>query len=469
MQKLFQETLTLDYLAREKYDLSEDIMMENAASSIVQLIKSLVLQQLLPQKEGRKLKLMVFCGAGNNGADGYAVARMLQETVEVVTYEVFSVKTDLAKMQKSRAQKVGVTCVTMTEETFGEIVWDADIYLDAILGASQKGDLSTELRALIDQMNRVKGIKIACDLPTGIYSQSFKADFTVTMGALKTVLFQDFSKDFVGEIIVADLGISRDLYENETNIFLLEAQDLKLPFRSRHDSHKGSYGFVSVFKGEQSGASILSAKAAMCFGAGITALIGVGEKPIDIMQMSELSSKTTAVAVGMGLGCREVHLQELMPYPLVIDADLLGKREILSLLKDKEDCVITPHPQEFRQLLALAEMGDYSIAEVQSDRFGLAQRFSEIFKSVLVLKGANTIIAHRGVLYVSTLGKNHLAKGGSGDVLAGMIAALLAQGYSALEAAIHAVLAHAMASNQLNINDYAMTPLDLIEALKHLA
>lgn len=464
MQKIFQETLTRDQQLCDEYGLSETIMMENAASGIVQLIQSWSLQQQ-PLSDKKIPKVMIFCGGGNNGADGYAVARMLQGDFEVLVYEVYPAKTTLAKQQKARALKVGIACIAMNQEILSTISWDADIYLDAILGASQTGDISPELRVLIQQLNGAKGLKVACDLPTGLNNFAFKADVTVTMGALKIALFEDSAKDFVGEIRVADLGISRALYEGETDTFLLEAQDLALPFRREEDAHKGHYGFVSVIKGVQAGASILTAKAAMRFGAGITALIGSGEKPIEMMQMLEVPLKTTAIVVGMGLGDHRVDLDTFANYPLVIDADLLGDAAILPLIQEKQDCVLTPHPKEFSQLLALAEIGHYSVTEIQQRRFALAREFSQRFKSVLVLKGANTIIAHNGVIYVSTLGTNHLAKGGSGDVLAGMIAALLAQGVPSLTAAIQAVLAHSLAAKRLNINNYAMTPLDLIEAL----
>lgn len=207
----------------------------------------------------------------------------------------------------------------------------------------------------------------------------------------------------------------------------------------------------------------------MTFGAGITALVGEGDKPFEIMQISEISPKTTAVAAGMGLGNKEIDIPKLRDYPLVIDADLFTHKALLPLIKEKKDLILTPHPKEFSALLDLVGLGNYTIAEIQQNRFALARKFTQQFPVVLVLKGANTLIAQGGFLYVSTLGTNHLAKGGSGDVLAGMITALLGQGYLPIDAAIQGVLAHSIAARGLNMNDYAMTPLDLIAALKTLA
>lgn len=467
MQKLFQETLTLDRLARERYTISEEMMMENAASTLAKLIHKLALKDVIGRSYRKKV--MIFCGSGNNGADGYAAARMLQADFNVMVYEVFPAKSSLAILQKTRALKVGVPILVMNEAELPTLELEADFYIDAILGASQKGELPTFLSELIVRLNAAKGLTIACDLPTGTFQTPVKSDYTVTMGALKTVLFADNMKDFVGEIIVADLGISRMLYEGETEDYLLERTDLKLPNRTEHNSHKGSYGFVSIIRGDQSGASILAAKAAMTFGAGITALVGDGDKPFEIMQMPEISPKTTAIAVGMGLGNREIDLANLQNYPLVIDADLLSHKALLTLIMTKKDVILTPHPKEFRDLLQLVGLGDYTIEEIQQNRFELARAFTKKFPVVLVLKGANTVIAQGDYLYISPLGTNHLAKGGSGDVLAGVIVALLAQDYPPLEAAIHGVLAHSIAASQLRINDYAMSPLDLIESLKTIA
>ena len=466
MQKIYSETLSLDQMAREKYGLSEEIMMENAANAVVSLVRSLPVMERAP--ESPLQSVIIFCGSGNNGADGYAIARMLQADFKVTVAVVFPAKSDLAKLQKLRAEKTGVSIISMDLNEVNDFSLNADIYIDAILGASQQGELASSLQELISQINQAQGIKIAVDLPTGMENTAFIADYTVTMGALKESLYLDLMKDRVGKIQVANLGIVRQLYENETTTYLLEAQDLRLPLRTQRDTHKGSFGFATIIKGEQAGASLLSAKAAMRFGAGITALVGEGDKPLEIMQMPEISPKTTAIAAGMGLGKQPINLLEIARYPLVLDADLLGLPEILPLLEEKADCIVTPHPQEFCRLLQSAGMGEYSVTDVQRQRLMLARQFSQAFRAVLVLKGANTIIAQNGVLYICDLGTAHLAKGGSGDVLAGMMVALLAQGYSALTAAKQAVLAHAIAAKNLKIHDYAMTPLDLIEALKDL-
>ena len=152
---------------------------------------------------------------------------------------------------------------------------------------------------------------------------------------------------------------------------------------------------------------------------------------------------------------------------LVIDADLCYEPRTLELLNSK-NIVITPHPKEFASLLELANLGKFDANAVQKNRFKLAQIFSRNFKCVLVLKGANTLIAQGGEVYVMTHGSAALAKGGSGDALSGIVAGLLAQGYDPLNAAISGTLAHALAAREININDYALTVADVIKGLKCL-
>lgn len=468
MQKVFKECLTLDRRAQDRYDLSSDIMMEHAARSIADILHK---RRAVNHEHCR---VLILCGPGDNGADGYALARLLMPAYQVTILALYTAKSNMAIKQRDRALKLGIPLIEHHESMAIDALPEADIYVDALFGAAQHRQISTTLKNFLHTLNHRQGLKIACDIPTGLYEYPFKADITVTMGALKEDLLEDRVKDAVGEIIVADLGIPRTFYESETDTFLLDESDLRLPFRSVANSHKGSYGFLSVIKGAQSGASILSSLAATRFGAGIVALVGVGDKPSEIMQMPEISEKTTAIAVGMGLGenIDHVNLTQLLNYPLIVDADLCYSENFIQSLKDKTDVVFTPHPKEFSTLLHNAGIDSsktYTVEEIQQNRLKLARAFSLEYRGVLLLKGANTLIAQQGIVYISTLGTNRLAKGGSGDVLAGMIGALLAQGNSSLEAAIQSVLAHSLVAKYSPINDFSFTPLDLIEGLKTLS
>jgi hydroxyethylthiazole kinase-like uncharacterized protein yjeF len=327
------------------------------------------------------------------------------------------------------------------------------------------------LEKLILDVNTKNGIKISCDIPTGIYSKNpFKADFTLCMGALKAVLFEDFAKDYTGEIICCDLGVDRSRFEDKTDMFLLEKEDLILPIREHKNSNKGDFGHLVVVSGEKSGASVLSGLTALSFGVGLVSLL-VKERLFEfnpsLMQTFSMPPKTTAIIAGMGLGNTEIDFSWFKNLPFVIDADLCYNKKIKEL--DSSRCVITPHVKEFASLLEIFGFGVQSAEEIQQKRFFWAKEFSLKFQGVLVLKGANTLIAQNGILYVCTLGSQALAKGGSGDVLAGLIGALLAQGYTPLDAATNGVLAHALAALKFKDNNYALTPEGLIEQIGWLA
>ena len=144
------------------------------------------------------------------------------------------------------------------------------------------------------------------------------------------------------------------------------------------------------------------------------------------------------------------------------------KKKSYHFLEKNENLVLTPHPKEFASLLNLAGLGDFSIKDVQANRFDLARKWSKKFNSVLVLKGANTIISYKGKIFISNFGSSVLSKAGSGDALAGIIGGLLAQNYSPLEAAISGVLAHSLSALNFKKNSYALTPNDIIEGIKCL-
>ncbi len=288
------------------------------------------------------------------------------------------------------------------------------------------------------------------------------------MGALKTSLFSDDVKDYIGKIKIASLGISSDLYENKSDIFLLEYKDMKLPFRNKKNSHKGDFGHLAVFIGNKQGAGILACDAAFNFGCSLVTAINDENivLPHHIMHSNTIAQNTTALALGMGLG-NKVDIKKILTLklPKVVDADLFYDENILLALN--EYSVLTPHPKEFCSLLKLCNLVNISVKELQENRFKYALKFSQKFpKTVLYLKGANSIIAYNKKLYINSLGNQVLSKGGSGDVLSGLIASLLAQGYKPLDAAITSSLAHSMAATNYKKNNYSLTPQDLINQIK---
>jgi ADP-dependent NAD(P)H-hydrate dehydratase / NAD(P)H-hydrate epimerase len=461
MQKLFDEVNSLDKRCYEKFFLSEDLLMEHAASSMALYIS---------ENYSHFNSILIVCGSGNNGADGITLARLLHTKFNIKLFLASSPKSPIAIQQLKRVEALGLEKV--------DVLSSADIIVDCLFGTGLNKPLNEDSINIINTLNSYDAIKIACDIPSGINNIgqvetiAFEADTTITMGALKTSLFTDSAKDYVGEIIVSDLGIQRNLYEVESNKYLLEQSDIKLPLRNKKNAHKGTYGHLNVIVGSKKGAGIIASKAAFGFGVGLISVISKEnlDLPYHIMQTDAISENCTAIAIGMGLG--EYKTEEIRKIlnndiPKIIDADLFYDEVICEFL-DKE-IVLTPHPKEFCSLLKLCKIADIDVIQLQNNRFKYVEDFSKKYpKVVLLLKGANVIISQNEKLYVNTFGTAVLSKGGSGDVLSGLIGSLLAQKYKPLDAAISASLAHTLAARKYSKNNYSMIPSDLVEEIRRL-
>ena len=454
MQKLFDEVGKLDKRCYKKFALTEDILMEHAAEGMAQFIR---------QKFPHAKRVVVACGSGNNGADGIALARLLHGDFCVNIFYAKEPKSQMALLQKQRAELVGVgEC----NEFDG-----CDILVDAIVGTGFNGGFDAKITKIINNMNLSDAYKIACDVPSGY---KFYADTTLTMGALKKDIYLDAHKDFVGDVKVVDLGISREIYEGETDWYLLDFDDMRLPFRDKKDTHKGSFGHLALACGQKRGASIMSAKSALRFGAGLVTLVGFEdiEIPHDIMYSHKLPKNTTALACGMGLGdgFSDVEMIKFLDndLALICDADVFHNPIILEILK-RDKIVLTPHAKEFISLLKQTKIAEITVEELQKNRFGYAELFSHKFpQATLLLKGANVIVACGNQFFINPHGTQMLAKGGSGDVLSGLVGALLAQGYTSLDAAITASLTHTKLASKYGGADFSLTPDDLIDTISKL-
>lgn len=468
MKNLYTNTENLDSRLLSKFDLTQDLLQENAACELEKLIES---------KTHKNSFIIIVCGGGDNGADGYALARKLHKNYKVRIFKAKEPSSKMCKIQANRANLVGVE--------FIKRILHCDVIVDCLFGSGFKGELDDEFTSLIESMNQFGRIKIACDIPSGIYENGltanaiFKADFTLSMGALKASLFSDFAKDFIGSISVANLGVSRDLFEIETNLYLLESNDLALPKRESNNVFKNSFGHVVVVSGQKCGASLLAAKASFKMGAGLVSLLDLNENlkgfnEPEIMLTKEIPQNASVIAIGMGLGELDSSLKQALvesSLPIVIDADMFYEPFIKELLDSNKCVVLTPHPKELYSLLNIVfddELFKPSFEDVLENRLNLSLKFTQKYPNAcLVAKGANTIIANNGEAYINNLGDSRLAKGGSGDVMAGIISAYLAQGFSPLESSINASLAHALAAKKEK-NNYSLTPLSLISYLGEL-
>ncbi|MFC2073336.1 NAD(P)H-hydrate dehydratase [Campylobacterota bacterium] len=466
MQKVFKNCYELDKKCYEQYGLSEDILMEHAAAGLANYIRKHFLQGT---------SVLIAAGTGNNGADGIALARQLHGDFEVKLYVPFELHSAMAKVQLERATFLGVKVV--------DTISHADVVVDALFGAGLNRNIDENIEHILHQLNALRAHRIACDIPTGVGEKgtlmpmAFHADVTLTMGAYKEALFLDACKDVVGEVLRVDLGVSSLFYEGQSQTCLLEKSDLKLPSRTQQSTHKGSFGHAAVFCGEKEGAGIISGMAAATFGAGLTTLV-VHEKitpPPYLMHSTVVPDNASALAIGMGLGCH-FESEFLQKYvvkshlPIVLDADSFYNEEILSVLDQKDrEIVITPHPKEFVVLWKTLTGEQLTVTEVQNKRFDMVRKFNAKYPHItFLLKGANTLIMQEERLYINPLGCSKLSKGGSGDVLSGLIVSLLAQGYSAIDAAIQGSLALVIAANHYEGSSYAMLPTDLVEEVGKL-
>ena len=497
MKKIYSDTRILDKAARSTFGLTEDIMMENAAAAMEKEISDYLKKCTGPFLS--RPTVLVLCGSGNNGGDGYALARrLISHDVSVTVCEVLEAKSEMCILQKERAKKSGVHFISFYEldDFLTETSFDLKAAADCIFGSGFHGELPVQAKAVLDAVNKEKGLlKLACDIPSGIY---FKADVTVTMGALKTQLFTDRSKDMCGKIKVADLGISSSSFENcpsvQPEAFLLEESDLVLPIREKQNVHKGTFGHTVIYSGEKTGASVIAGTAALNFGSGLVSLVdktgGLENKniPYELMTGKQLPENTTAVALGMGLGvnndCGNEYLETLIKnknIAAVLDADILsGEKfaeklnELLHSRRGLDNLILTPHPKEFANMMKHLGLGEYDVADVVENKFECAKKFCSEFEGVtLILKGADVVIAQKNPseesvrIYVNVFGTAALAKAGSGDVLGGLAAALLAQHKNSLGSAVHASLAHALASQKCSVN-FSLTPFELISYLKQI-
>ncbi|GAA8576279.1 NAD(P)H-hydrate dehydratase [Helicobacter pylori] len=464
MLSVYEKVNALDKRVLEEFNLSEDILMENAA---------MALERAVLQNASLGAKVIILCGSGDNGGDGYALARRLAGRFKTLVFEMKPAKSLMCQLQKERAKKVGVVIKTWEEKNEDS---EYDVLIDCVVGSNFKGELEPFLN--FESLSQKARFKIACDIPSGIDSKgrvdkgAFKAHMTISMGAIKSCLLSDKAKDYIGELKVGHLGVFNQIYEIPTDTFLLEKSDLKLPLRDRKNAHKGDYGHAHVLLGKHSGAGLLSALSALSFGSGVVSVqaleceITSSNKPLELVFCENFPNPLSAFALGMGLeGFPKDFNKWLELAPCVLDAGVFYHKEVLQALE--KEVVLTPHPKEFLSLLKLVGI-NISMLELLDNKLEIARDFSQKYpKVVLLLKGANTLIAHQGRVFINILGSVALAKAGSGDVLAGLILSLLSQNYTPLDAAINASLVHALASLEFK-NNYALTPLDLIEKIKRL-
>lgn len=456
-------------------------MMENAA---------LALKEQVTKTAAPDATILILCGKGNNGGDGYALARLLYNSYNIFLYKYEEPAAREAINQYKICKNLKLIFISskkVPELLCGHKKEAASLVIvDCLFGTGFRGELPSQLKTIIQAANNAEAVRIACDISSGL---TFNAHYTVTMGEHKLALFSDAAKAVSGTIIVADLGIDPKVFEGivKPAAYLVTDKDAKLPLRTDKASHKGTYGHTAVFAGEKSGAAIICATAAMNFGSGLTTLVQTQDSNLEQFKISpelmisklKIPAKANCIVFGPGMNEGALPDSSIMSIPCaVFDAGVFANPafpELLARLDARPDSriVLTPHLLElvrFCKNLGIKPVpAVQELAQNPELKIKIGQKINKLFpNTVLVIKSANTFIAAGGQTYIVNNGCPSLAKGGSGDVLAGMIAALLAQGYTAKDAAITGCYSHAAAAQKKGASSYCLTPLKLIKALDNL-
>ena len=476
MQKADRHTI-------EEIGIPSVVLMEHAACKTVEVLN----------EEGVDCShTLCVCGSGNNGGDGFAIARLLHGQGKQVTVLFVGNENSMSEecmIQANIIKNLGIPVITELPEK------EYSIILDAIFGVGLNREVTGRYHELIERLNEMPGRKAAVDIPSGISSAdgsvlgiAFRAELTVSFQCEKlgTVLFP--GKEYAGKVVHVDIGIDTSFMEHVQEVcYTLERKDIsKLLPERKANSHKGSYGKVLMVTGSEgmAGAAYLSAKAAYTSGAGLVRIYtpepnrGILQQLLpeavvsayteyNEQELEKLLAWADVVCIGCGLGKSRTSaklLETVMKkckVPCVVDADginlLSCRRELLR--EAVMPVVLTPHMKEMAGLLGC------SVLEMASGRFAKLLQFTGQYPAVCVLKDARTIVAERTKrMFVNTAGNQAMAKAGSGDVLSGVITGLLSGGLPVYEGAVLGVYLHACGGDEAKerLGSYSVFAEDLI-------
>ncbi len=484
--------------------ISEEELMEAAGQAVSADLQKFWAENLH--------KVLVLCGPGNNGGDGFVIARSLRAagvSVEVLSFAPVERYKGAAAAKKRAWEDAGGAVVSVTDfaavcEVFAPALARATVAVDCLLGTGVREPVRAVMAAAIERLNAASQegegspAVVSVDLPSGVdgdlgvvHGVAVRADLTLCLGAMKRGLVSRAVASRVGELRLLEIGITEEAWQGHASELRWNAPHevgALLPRRAA-DAHKGRTGHVLVVGSSASfpGAGILCARGALRGGAGLVSLampngflsaaaaalpeaMPFGREPFSDPGWRARLSGIDAVVLGPGLGiaAEERRLCRWFLHhargPLVVDADGLNS---MGPMKDtrfhgEREVVLTPHPGE------MARLCEVSVAEIQADREAYASWLAARSGAVVVLKGAGTIVADpAGGLFLNTTGGPILATGGTGDVLAGLIGSLLAQGLDALSAARLGAFLHGAAGDSLacEMGDAGLLATDLANGL----
>ncbi|MBD8081241.1 NAD(P)H-hydrate dehydratase [Chryseobacterium caseinilyticum] len=463
-------------------------LMERAAQSCVDWIFS---------KCENHTKFAVFCGKGNNGGDGFAIARLVYLKgfdVDVFIDKANSKFSDDALINLKRLKEIsGITLHDFSETD--EFDFEKTVIIDALFGTGLSRNLDGIFKDLIENLNKKISPKISIDIPSGMFSDQlnaqsdviFKADYTLTFQFWKKTFLHPETGVFAGKVVVLDIKLSQEFIDQtQTDDFVIDDDLILKIFKPRQEFvHKGTYGKSIIVGGSYGkiGAAVLATKSALRTGSGLTFVLAP-DCGYEVLQtscpeamfikggenyISRIDEQENAIyGIGPGLGTEKETENALLQFlrnhqsPLVLDADALNiisqDENYLKLIPKKS--IITPHPKEFDRL--------FGKTENSMERLDLAKKKAKELEIYIVLKDHHTqVITREDQVFYNVTGNSGLAKGGSGDILTGLITSLLAQKYSSEEAAILGVWLHGKAAD-LAAEKYsreAMQPTNVIDEI----
>jgi len=483
------EMREIDRVTTEKFGVPSLTLMEKAGTAVARFVIA---------KYPRAHKFTIFCGKGNNGGDGFVVARKLgnegRRVVLILLCQPDELKGDAAEMYK--AMKLDPVIVSSADQLKGDpttIALTADVIIDAILGTGFRPPVTGLYAEAINTINGAKKPVVAVDIPSGADADAFapaqaspriNADHIVTFTAPRPAhVFGNLTR---GETHVAPIGSPDEAIQSTLQLELVTPRDIARFLRDREpEGHKGIYGHALVVGGSfgKAGAAAMAGLAVLRSGAGLSTIATpksvlntissfapevmteplseteagtISPTSFDLERMDDIMRGMDVVALGPGIGRHPATVEFVRSFveryrmPLVIDADGLNAFAGVSngLDGSKLTLVLTPHPGEMSRLTGK------SVADIQRDRIGVAREFASTHKCILVLKGHRTLIAFPdGLVWVNVTGNPGMGTGGSGDVLTGITAGMMAQAHSMTEgdhwgrAVLAAVYLHGLAGD----------------------
>jgi NAD(P)H-hydrate epimerase len=500
----------LDRKAIEAYRIPGIVLMENAGRGATEVISN-----TFPDLQ--KMKIAIVAGKGNNGGDGFVIARyLLNRRISVKVYLLADPKglrgdaeTNFQIFQRMKGEVISVPSSKDYQKVKKELE-KFDLLIDAIFGTGLDAEVRGYYREVIDHLNTLQKPIVAIDIPSGLdantgkpFGTAVRASLTITFGLPKIGHVISPGLDYVGKLKLVDIGLPKKLVEEERiQTYLLENDEIRgwLSTPRRPDTHKGDYGHLLVIAGSvgKTGAAAMACEAALRIGAGLVTLAipkslnaimevkltevmtePLPETPKQTLSLRAFSSilrlceDKKAVIIGPGIGTFKetqsliLKLIKTLNLPIILDADGLTAlaTQPKTLPTTNRSLILTPHPGEMAKLIRSTPK------DVQEDRISISRNFAQSHHVHLVLKGHRSLIATpKGEVFINPTGNPGMASGGTGDVLTGMIGGLICQGFDILQSLQMAVYLHGLAGDEMaqELGEKSLIARDIIEKIPAL-